>query len=162
MQSKELVQTLYAYNEWANQRIYAAADKVVDADLGESALEGQRSLQELLFHIARTEWLWRNLIQHHSRPDKPPRPEDMPNLAALQSFSREEAGLMNMLLAQFEDEDLGSTVQVTDASGKASPLTLWHMFMQPIIHGVQHRSEAALILTRLGQSPGDIDFIFFV
>jgi hypothetical protein len=34
--------------------------------------------------------------------------------------------------------------------------------MQPLIHSVQHRSEAAQILTRLGQSPGNIDFIFYV
>jgi uncharacterized damage-inducible protein DinB len=162
MASKEMLLTLYAYNDWANQRILDAAEKVADADLATPALEGQRSLQELLFHVVRAEWLWRNLIQHRARPDHPPRIEDVPDLAALRTFSQEEARHRQTLLAQLSEEELGSTVQVVDGSGKASPLVLWHMLMQPILHGVQHRSEAALILTGLGQSPGDIDFIFFV
>jgi len=28
-------------------------------------------------------------------------------------------------------------------------------------HGTQHRSEAALLLTQAGRSPGEIDLIFF-
>lgn len=162
MQTKEMLLTLYAYNDWANERIFNATEKVINSDLALSALEGQRNLQELLFHIIRTEWLWRNLIQHKSRPNNPPRFEDMPTIGALRDFSQEESHQMKALLEQLKEEEIHSTIQVVDGSGKASPLVLWHMFMQPIIHGVQHRSEASLILTKLGQSPGDVDFIFFV
>jgi uncharacterized damage-inducible protein DinB len=31
-----------------------------------------------------------------------------------------------------------------------------------LIHSIQHRSEAAAMLTDFGRSPGDIDYIFFV
>jgi len=33
--------------------------------------------------------------------------------------------------------------------------------MEVIIHATQHRSEAAMLLTDYGQSPGDLDFLPF-
>jgi uncharacterized damage-inducible protein DinB len=158
----EMIQTLYAYNDWANQRLFEAAEKVGDDGLMRSALEGQRELRELLFHIVRTEWLWRNLIQSGARPVNPPRLEDMDSLGALRAFAQEEVLQRQVLFAGLKEDDLLTTFQVQDGSGQTSGLVLWHMLLQPIIHGVQHRSEASLILTGLGQSPGDIDFIFFV
>ena len=162
MPGKEMIQTLYAYNDWANQRLFEAAANIGDAELKRTALEGQRDLRELFFHIVRTEWLWRSLIQEKARPANPPRLEDLDTLAALRAFSHAEAQQRQALLAQLEEDDLLTTLQVQAGSGQTSPLVLWHMLMQPIIHGVQHRSEASLILTSLGQSPGDIDFIFFI
>lgn len=162
MIGKEMLVTLYAYNEWANLRVLDAADRLDKSDLNRSALEGQRSLAELCFHIIRTEWLWRNLIQHQALLSPPPHPEAMGDLAALRAFAQAEARQMHMLLADWPAEELGATVSVTDRSGQASPLVIWRMFMQPILHSMQHRSEAGLILTRLGCSPGDMDFIFFL
>jgi uncharacterized damage-inducible protein DinB len=36
------------------------------------------------------------------------------------------------------------------------------MLTHVVNHGTQHRSEAALILTEIGRSPGEIDMIFYV
>ena len=37
----------------------------------------------------------------------------------------------------------------------------WQMLAHLANHGTQHRSEAAVLLTRAGRSPGDLDMIFF-
>ena len=37
----------------------------------------------------------------------------------------------------------------------------WQMLAHVVNHGTQHRSEAAALLTEAGQSPGDLDMIFF-
>jgi hypothetical protein len=31
-----------------------------------------------------------------------------------------------------------------------------------VTHGTQHRSEAATLLTNYGQSPGNLDFLFYI
>lgn len=162
MPGKEIIQTLYTYNDWANQRLFDAAEKVGEAELKRTALEGQRDLHELLFHIIRTEWVWRILIQTQARPTNPPELAEMNTLAKLSAFAQAEVHERQALLAQLKDDELMTPLQVQQRNGQNAPMVLWHMLMQPVIHGVQHRSEAALILTSLGQSPGDIDFIFFV
>jgi uncharacterized damage-inducible protein DinB len=38
----------------------------------------------------------------------------------------------------------------------------WHLLYHVFSHGIQHRSEAAAMLTDYGQSPGNIDFTIFL
>lgn len=39
---------------------------------------------------------------------------------------------------------------------------MWQTIMHVVMHGIQHRSEAAYILTGYGYSPGDLDFDVFL
>jgi uncharacterized damage-inducible protein DinB len=62
-----------------------------------------------------------------------------------------------------DDGALGEAVQFRRLSGELSdPIARWHMVMQMVTHGAQHRSEAAAVLTAYGESPGDLDFLFFI
>jgi len=162
MANKQMLLTLYAYNEWANNRIFDAAEKIAGDDLAISAVEGQRNLRELLFHIVRAEWFWRNLVQFKARPSNPPLSENYSDLGALRAFSQEETRLGKQLVEQLSEQETDAVIQFLDRNGQPASQVVWHALMQPLIHGVQHRSEASLILTKLGQSPGDIDFILFV
>lgn len=162
MLSKDMLLTLSAYSRWANARLFASAAAAGPAAWEAPAAAGQRSLRELLFHIVRTEWLWRSLIIHQARPAQPPRLEDFPALADLRAFAQAEADAWQTLVESLDEAGLAAAIPVTDASGTAAPLVRWHMLLQPLLHGVQHRGEAGLLLAELGHSPGDLDFIFFV
>ena len=41
-------------------------------------------------------------------------------------------------------------------------LPLWQPMLHVVNHGTQHRSEAAVLLTEAGASPGDLDLIDYL
>ena len=52
------VRTLYAYNRWASERMFAALEKLSDEKLSAVAISSFPSLRESVFHILAAEWLW--------------------------------------------------------------------------------------------------------
>ncbi|MCA9871854.1 MAG: hypothetical protein KC487_15925 [Anaerolineae bacterium] len=40
-------------------------------------------------------------------------------------------------------------------------MPLWRVLQHLILHGMQHHTELAQLLTAEGQSPGDIDLLFY-
>ena len=69
---------------------------------------------------------------------------------------------MRPYLEGLSEADLNAAVTVRAPNGGEYQLIRWHMLTHAAMHGMQHRSEAALILTQLGQSPGGLDFIAYL
>ena len=162
MLGKEMIQTLYEYNHWANQRIFEAAEKLVPSQWDAPNPFFPRNLHTLLFHIVRTEWVWKELVQKRGQISTPPQLEDLDTLASIKTFEDEQACQIQAYLHELVDDVLLVDLDLQDRSGKKSTKKIWQMLVHPLIHSMQHRSEAAAVLTSLGQSPGDIDFIFFI
>ena len=57
---------------------------------------------------------------------------------------------MRAYLTALRDEDL-----------MRGTIPLWRPLLHVVNHGTQHRSEAAVLLTGFGHSPGDLDFTVF-
>jgi uncharacterized damage-inducible protein DinB len=139
------------------------AAQVSTAQLVAPADVGSRNLRETLFHMMATEWTWRVLAQEGEiQPDRAPRSADLLTLEQIRAFWRKEEQRMRTYLDGLSGAELAQSVTVKRRDGRHAALVLWHMLMHANLHSAQHRSEAAAMLTGYGQSPGDLDFVFFL
>ena len=69
---------------------------------------------------------------------------------------------MRAYLAGLTDDDLTGTIQYTRTEGVNSRHRYWQILLHVINHGTQSRSEAAVLLTQFGHSPGDLDYMIFL
>jgi uncharacterized damage-inducible protein DinB len=53
-------------------------------------------------------------------------------------------------------------IRYTNAKGETWAYPLWQMLIHQVNHATQHRSEAAMLLTQMGCSPGDLDLLIYV
>ena len=149
---------LFAYNRWANQRIMEAARPITAEQFLAPSTFPQGSLRGTLGHMLRNEWGWCTRLRG-GQPARPPslRDEDFPTVAAMGMRWAEIEARTQAYIASLEDTDLTRIVTL----GPDSALPVWQILMHLYTHSVQHRGEAAQMLTDQGHSPGDIDFFFF-
>ena len=169
------IKLLYAYDDWAMQRILATCTQLSAEQYAEPA--GETSLRATLVHILDAALAWRSgfkvsfVAADTPRERLPPAQawdhtdlteSDVPTLAALTERWRAEASAMRAYLASLRDEDLNGLVRYLIPGGIVRERVLWHCLVHLVNHGTQHRSEAAALLTRHGRSPGELDFTAFL
>jgi uncharacterized damage-inducible protein DinB len=170
----EEIKLIYEYDYWADWRILAACEKVNPEQY--FANTGYRSLHTTLVHKLDSDWGWRLAFQKYfvpladwkqGSPAKQWEGEelteaDLPTLDALKERWRGEEKAMRGYLDSLSDEDLNGIVRYGIPGGIVRERVLWHCLIHVANHGTQHRSEAAEMLTRYGQSPGEVDFTAFL
>lgn len=154
--------SLIDYNAWATNHVLDAAARIRPEQFTAASGPHGVSLQSTLVHVLNAERLWRTCLETGISPPKL-RAETAPTPDALRRLWQEEAAAMRGYLAMLDDEALEEAVQFRRLSGELSdPIRRWHVVVQMVMHGAQHRSEAAALLTGYGESPGDLDFLFFI
>ena len=151
----------FAYNDWANQRILDQAAHLSSEQLLAPAAVPMGSLFGTLAHALVAEVIWRRRWQ--ALP-----PIDSGDIESYQSFDalharwQVEADALRAYVASVTDEDLQRTLHYQNSKGTAFQQTLWHLMAHMVNHGTQHRSEAAILLTSAGHSPGELDLIGYL
>ena len=159
--NKQDILVLYKYNQWANAKILQAAANVTEKQYLAPASFPHGGLQGTFVHTLFAEWLWRKRWEGIS-PAIRFRPEEFPTFESLCTrWAQEEKQLLDFVDG-LSDERLNTTFNYTNTSGKPFTRILWQAMAHVVNHGTQHRTEAAAMLTELGHSPGDIDFIYFL
>jgi uncharacterized damage-inducible protein DinB len=154
------LRSLIAYNQWANERILEAASALTDEQLvgdGEPSGASYDNILGTLNHSLWAQSLWLERWHGRSKLERFDlvREELWPRVIEadrqLQAFGQ-----------SLVDDDFGRTVEYQDTSGNHHSRTLGQLVTHVINHGTYHRGEAALMLTRLGRSPGDLDYVYFI
>lgn len=155
------IHSLFDYNYWVNERILKTAAVLPSGQFTSPAPVSHGSLRGTLVHALSAEWAWRERCQGSSRSGLLSE-DDFPDLESLARRSREEEKAMRSYLAGLTDEDLTSIIRYTRTEGTWFETPLWQILLHVINHGTQSRSEAAVILTQFGHSPGDLDYMIFL
>ena len=145
------IRFLFAYDRWATEKVLAVAIPVPYDEWEESNRIDRRGLGGIMVHAlgAHERWRagWQGLALPARREAGP-----LPTAAELLDLWRAEWAEMDAYLDGLTDEE---------ARGQFDEVTMWHTLVHVVNHGTQHRSEAAVLLTIMGRSPGDLDLIDF-
>jgi len=162
----EEIKLLYDYNDWADARLLAACAKVTSEQYAAPNSYGHGSLRATMVHIMDNIWQQRITLQgYYKEPlaneaayDATELHEDaFPTFAMLQERWIIEQQEMRAYLDTLTEETLNSAIRYVIPNAIRERV-VWHILIDLILHATQHRSEAAMLLTGYGQSPGDFDF----
>lgn len=157
--NKNDISTFISFNFWANERILTACQQLTTDQFTRTVTPdpGWSSLRGILVHTLDTEYGWRTAMQAH-KDEGILQETDFSDVASLKTRWNIEKAIWLDFASSLDDERLN---QGYGKKPQTSP-KIWQTIMHVVTHGVQHRSEAAYILTGYGQSPGELDFAIFL
>ena len=161
MELVENIPQLYDYNYWANARILDAAANLSDEQFRALGNLSHGGLRDTLVHALTAEWIWRMRCQERVSPSAMLDVEDFPTLVDLRTRWQAEEQALRAYIASLTNEDLNETIQYTSTEGVVLSFKLWQILVHLVNHGTQTRSEAAVLLTEYGHSPGDLDLLIY-
>jgi len=149
--------TLFDYTYWAHRRVLATAARLTDAQFTLRSVIVGRDLRATLVHTLDTECSWRLRLQGRPAAEwKKSLPlSDYLNVAALADHWTRDEAEMRAWVASLDDAALARSADLDPKE----QYPVWYYLVHMVTHSQQHRSEAAQLLTQLGQSPGDLDFL---
>ncbi|MBI1793126.1 MAG: DinB family protein [Chloroflexi bacterium] len=153
---------IYEYNYWANKRILAQCKNVTHEQFTAPAEFPYGGLRGTIVHILDAEFGWRMFFKNNDWSAPELKEIEFPTFALVQERADKEEKEMRAYLAVLRDEDMNAHKHYRTEKGGPRDRILWHCLLHLVNHGTQHRSEAAALLTRFGQSPGDLDFTMFL
>jgi uncharacterized damage-inducible protein DinB len=154
--------TLYEYNNWANERILRTATQLTTAQFTAPTRFPHGTLRATLVTTLNAESIWLDFWREIPWPPFLTE-EEFPDLALLRERWAQKEAERCAYLATVSDSDLDRPRTFTRFGGRVNyTAPLWTFMIHPVIHGTQHRSEAAQMLTEYGYSPGNIDLVFFL
>jgi len=156
MRSSDL-RVLVDYHYWATRQVLVAAAGLTDDKFRKGSGGTTRDLRATLVHALDVEWSWRLRLRGDPREawSTDLSIDDFPSVKELAEHWEQDEAEMRAWIDGLSDERLAAA---GDVEGEIGP-PLWYFVMHILTHGTQQRSDAAILLTRAGHSPGDLEFL---
>ena len=154
------IRTLIAYRFHTTWRLLEKAALLPREAYFEHPGFGHGSLHDLFVHLLGVDEAWRVALETGRQPPHRP-PEAYPDLPAVRAGFEREQDAWDALLARYSPDEIARDIHFITRAGGHADVPLWRILHHIVLHGMQHHTELAHLLTAHGQSPGDLDFIFF-
>ena len=155
------IRTLIGYTDWANQRVLDQAMQLSPDQLLAPDPVPMHSLLGTLAHVLVAEVIWRRRWEGEW-PVVVDDIEGYLSIDVLVERWQNETAALHAFVANLTDQDLQRTVHYRNSKGTPFQQVLWQLIIHVVNHGTQHRSEAAMLLTNAGHSPGELDMILYL
>ena len=173
------IQTLYAYNRWANERLFSALDKLNERQFTAAIQSSFPSIRETVFHILFAEWLWLKRWQGTSprstladpdaspatwstlTPGGTPTMKELSTLTGLKVFADSIERQRREFLTGLNDEALHSPLQFTDMAGTPYAEPLVQLLQHLVNHSTYHRGQVTTMLRQTGGEAASLDMLYF-
>jgi uncharacterized damage-inducible protein DinB len=161
----------FRYNRWANRLVLTKASEVPEADYYAPAPGlSFGSLHATLVHTLVAEVVWLARFEGGLPPEelKDARKADdlavsqLPTLESLKAKWREVDMQMVRIFQPLQDANVASKLAYRSQSGESFEQPMGELLLHLLNHGTQFRAEAAVRLSALGFSPGDLDLIVWL
>ena len=155
-----VIRSFYDYNAWANERVLDTATHLTPQQLVAPGGASFDSVRDTLVHTMNAQWLYLERWQGRSPLSWPDQTyADLSGIrAGWDAIERDTRAFV----AGLDDARLATIVEYTNMKGETWAYPLWQQMIHQVNHATQHRSEAAVLLTQLGHSPGWLDLLYFV
>lgn len=147
------------YNNWANGRLLETAAQVDEAALMADEGLSFGSPFATLRHVLDVEWSWRMACEGKPATTVLWELQPLETLAQVDAAWRAEGQVLLALVESLSEEAL---LEKVTPSWMQRAYARHQIILHIVTHGTNHRSELGWQLTRLGHSPGDLDFLDYV
>ncbi len=141
------IRYVFAFDRWATTKVLDAAAGIDAATWSAQDVIDARGLGTILVHQLGSAQRWRHWLSSSGEEPRPEK-EPLPTIEALRAWWEREWAAYDRWLATLEDAAMLSL---------HDDVPMWRLLLHVVNHGTQHRSEAAVLLTDAGHSPGDLD-----
>lgn len=151
---------LYAYDEWASERLLTTSDsldpELWTRDLGSSF----PSVRDTFAHLLSAEWLWLRRWQGDS-PGKEAEWVRAPSPAALRSAMHEIHLERKAFMATLGDADLTRPIRYRRLNGEERTQRLGSLMLHVVNHSTYHRGQIVTLFRQLGVTPPSTDLLLY-
>ncbi len=172
------IRTLYAYNRWANQRMFSVLEKLSDEQFNAAVQSSFPSIRESVFHILAAEWIWLKRWQGTSpragvaNPNASmavwntltpsgPSAEELSTLSGLRKFADVLERERSEFIQTLTEDKLHNRLSFTDMASTSYSEPLAELMQHVVNHGTYHRGQVTTLQRQVGGETVPLDMVYF-
>lgn len=149
----ESLSELFRYNVWATESLFDACESLSIEQLDATAVGAFGTIRDTLVHLVGAQERFAAALAEDEQANTSRERMPYTGLADLRVAARASGERLVEIAENMTD---GATVPINDR-GTEYTMPVWVLLLQSLVHGLEHRTQVAAILTQLGVDPPGMD-----